>query len=214
MNPLIDGTVEGTDVATGYVDGNRFHDHSYYGNGCPGTWVNDPPYYGGSPTACSTRIVKTYDNEDLSIGTYYHYEAATVGTGAALVTDNTDVPDTFCPLGWQMPYGGTGGDYYNKSRSWRYLMSKYNYGDNSTGSNKSRSYPVSRILDGTYFWGSGALMQQDTASHLWSLTVQSDIKAYRLHMGVDYVRYQPMEKHAGNPVRCFYIFSTLSSTAR
>ena len=93
-------------------------------------------------------------------------------------------------------------------------MSKYNYGDNSTGSNKSRSYPVSRILDGTYFWGSGALMQQDTASHLWSLTVQSDIKAYRLHMGVDYVRYQPMEKHAGNPVRCFYIFSTLSSTAR
>ena len=196
--------MEGTDVATGNVDNSMTHDHTYFGNGCPGVWENVPPYYGGSPTACSTRIVKTYDNEYLSIGTYYHFQAATAGTGGSMTTANTNSPDTFCPLGWQLPYGGEGGDYYNKSKSWSYLLGAYSITTSQQDIYRVRSYPLSLILSGNYYWGSGALGQLNTVSHYWSLTVTSDIRAYRFHLGADYIKLvsQAIEKNGGEISRC------------
>ena len=169
-----DGTVAGNPAdLTVYKDTNVSHDYTYIGNGCPGG--------DGSITPCENRIVKTADDEDQKNGTYYHFQAATSGTGAAIATDNTDSPDTFCPLGWQLPYSGTGGDYYNQSKSWNYLFNKYSIVDDETSATKVKSYPFSYVYSGYYNWYTGRLYLQSNNGIYWSSTIVNSTDAYRLH---------------------------------
>ncbi len=146
---------------------------TYYGNGCsPATGSSEP---------CSTRIVQTYDNEDQKNGTYYYAYAATSGSGGtALTKDNTNTPDTFCPLGWQLLYGGTGGDYYDKSKSWNYLLSSYHLENNQTSSQKLRSYPLSWVQSGGLDGYQGKLYNQSTSGLYWTMTNKDDIHTYRV----------------------------------
>ena len=169
--------MEGTDVYS-YLDGNELHDHTYYGNGCPNSWGADGN--GGSKTSCLSRLVSTYDGENQYIGVYYQFQAATAGTGGAIATQNANSSDTFCPLGWQLPYNGTGGDYYDKSRSWRYLLDTYVIGGNQEAQNKSSSYPISLILVGGYRWTLGRLYQMGTHADYLSATIASSYNNYRL----------------------------------
>ena len=169
-----------------YNDYNVEHDHTYHGNGCPNGWGTDGD--GGSITPCSTNILKTGDNEDQYSGTNYNFQAATAGTGGPIETDNTNSSDTFCPLGWQLPYGGTGGDYYNKSRSWRYLISEYNIPSDTTGQVIVRSYPFSYVYTGYFYWGKGRLYSQGDRGSYWPSTINSSTGAYLLNTwptGVD-----------------------------
>ena len=175
---FIDGTVVGTNVET---DAGANTPFTFYGNGCENEWVNDdPPYYGGSNKACATRLVNTEDGESQYIGVYYSFYAATAGTGGTtLETDNTNTPDTFCPLGWQLPYGGTGGDYYNKSRSWIFLFNKYGLTHGSS-SVKVKSYPLSYIPSGRYYLATKALYQMNNSGNYHSLTNQGTWNMYIL----------------------------------
>ena len=157
------------DDTTGY----QLRDHTYYGNGCPSGY--------GETTPCSTRIVETSDNENQKNGTYYHFQAATSGAGGAISTDNTNSSDSFCPLGWQMPYGGTGGDYYDKSKFWNYLFNKYSIVDDETSATKVKSYPFSYVYSGFYHWNTGRLYNQSNNGNYWSSTVVSSTLAYSLH---------------------------------
>ena len=176
--------MEGTDVS--YWDGNFNNDHTYFGNGCADT--------AGSDTSCSTRITETYDHEDQFMGAYYNFQAATSGTGGGMTTNNANSPDTFCPLGWQLPYGGSGGDYYDKPKSWTYLFNLYDiqYGEwqNPTEEQRSytrklRSYPHSYIQAGRYVYGKLYDMT-GTAGRYWSGTVDGPGLAYRLGYWIDY----------------------------
>ena len=171
--------MEGTDISTGQK-ANFTEDRTYYGNSCSNTWKNEPPYYGGSTVACSIRIVETRDNEYQNIGTYYHFQAASSGSGAAVTTENAIIPDSFCPLGWQLPYGGTSGDYYDKSRSFRYLFSRYGTYVDSFGL-ETLSYPFSYNPNGSYSWGTISVMQATRTGHYWSSNVSSQ-RAFRLHI--------------------------------
>ena len=210
---FIDGTVAGTDVATGNIDDSGNKDHTYYGNGCPNAWdSSDPPSYGGSDKACSTRIARTRDNEEQKNGTYYHFQAATSGTGGAIETDNTNSSDTFCPLGWQLPYSGTGGDYYDKSRSWKYLFDTYGYQESGGSGSRIQEYPISYFFSGSYFWRNGRLFYLgNVASQSWSSTSGSHIiNAYR--MGWSNVGYYfgLAGKNDGYPIRCGFMVSILT----
>ena len=170
-----------------YKDGIATNDHTYFGNGCNNSWGTDG--LGGSIAPCPDsnaggRIIRTADDEPLRNGTYYHFQAATSGTGGALSTQNTNAPDTFCPLGWQLPYSGTGGDYYNKSRSWRKLFDAYSITYNDGGSaqaTKIKSYPFSYIYSGFYYWATGRLYAQNNAGAYWSSTTISNSAAYSLY---------------------------------
>ena len=208
VNPIIDGTVEGspTDL-TVYADSEVLHDHTYYGNGCPNVWDDGKEGRGGSKTPCSSRTVETFDEETQAIGVYYTFQAATSGTGGAITTDNTNAPDTFCPLGWQMPYGGTDGDYYNKSKSWRYLIEGYRY---DTIVTSISSYPISIIYSGDYYWAIGRLFSSGIQGAYWSSTVVGSYNSYRLFLKNNQLAIsQPAGKINGPNVRCF-----LSLTAR
>ncbi len=179
---FIDGTVEGTDISLS--DGNYFHDHTYYGNGCENEW--GPGGSGGSTKACSANKVVSFDNEEQGIGVYYDYQAATSGTGAAITAGNTDSPDTFCPLGWQSPYSGTGGDYYDKSRSWGYLFELYHYENNNAGQQHARSYPLSYSYSGFYRYDMGQLYNLSSNGFFWSSTISvTSGSSYALGMFAD-----------------------------
>ena len=200
--PFIDGTVEGTNVEQ-YLDSSPVHDRTYYGNGCPNEWVEDIPGNGGSAVSCATRIVQTLDNEDQKNGTYYHFQAATSGAGGEITTDNTYSPDTFCPLGWQMPYNGTGGEYYDKSKSWKYLLTRYNI-NHETDSNTLRNYPFSYVDGGYYYWNIGHLFRQAVPyTYFWSNTVKSRTNAYRFNPQYGNIWVEGTgEKTSGDAIRC------------
>ncbi len=208
---FIDGTVEGNPAdLTVYRDSDVTHDHTYIGNGCSGG--------DGSITPCETRIVKTADDETQKNGTYYHYQASTSGSGGSISTDKTDVPDTFCPLGWQLPYSGTAGDYDDKSKSWNHLFKTYSLhiaDGTTTDATKVKSYPFSYVYSGNYYWGTGRLYRQSNSGFYWSSTVVSSTNAYFLDTWSSAVRpADTANKVGGYAVRCANYFSIPSSTAR
>ena len=194
---FIDGTVAGTNVTL--VDTDNNHDHTYYGNGCleGGT---------GSATSCSTRIVKTIDNENQIIGVYYSFQAATSGSGGAIVTPNANSPDTFCPLGWQLPYSGTDGDYYDKSRSLNYLFTTYGIrfvDETQADATKVGSYPFSYVLSGAYYWAKGRLYLQNGGGYYWQSTNNNLPNSYLFHLGRNTVKPARADnKSFGYSIRC------------
>ena len=196
---FIDGTVEGTNVQTGNIDANVSHDRTYFGNGCPG---NNSSSATSGIEACSSRMVSTVNDGDQKNGTYYHYQAATDGSGAAIATNNTNSPDTFCPLGWQLPYGGTGGDYYDKSKSLKYLLSTYSIISSSSGSTIIRSYPLSFVRAGTYYWSDGRLFYFNEQGYYGSSTINSDYKYYWMSLWGSGLQEEPHYKYHGSTLRC------------
>ena len=188
-----------------YIDTTYSHNHTYYGAGCKNPWDN------GSITPCSAtdgggRITKTADNEEQKNGTYYSFQAATDDTGAAIKTDNSNAPDTFCPLGWQLPYSGTDGDYYNKSKSWIYLITAYSIGFNdgtTEGATKFKSYPFSYVYSGTIRWTTGRLYNQNNGGYYWSGTIKDDGRGYTNSTWAIAIRPNLVEsKNYGYTVRC------------
>ena len=197
----------GTDIHL--VDTNVNHDHSFFGNGCVTTWDTTDPYYGGSLVACSSRIVNTVDDEPQSTGSFYSFQAASSGSGATVTTENAIIPDTFCPLGWQLPYDGTGGDYYDKSKSWRFLFNKYGYSMQGD-STPMRSYPFSNILSGWYQFTVGAFQEMTKMSYWHSETVQSSGGVYDFRLDSIW-RQHSHSKTAMTNIRCSLILATLKS---
>ena len=192
--------MEGTDLS-GYNYPNFLQDYTYYGNGCPNDWGDGGD--GGSQQSCTTRITQTADHEDMKNGTYYNRNGATAGS-TLTTAGNTDAPDTFCPLGWQMPYGGTAGDYYNKSKSARYLFeTAYSYGDGSGKGTNAMSYPFSYNFDGLINGnnhGSVRLyyMKYNSSANFWSKTYST---VYSLGLANIYYaqNHGPID---GRAVRC------------
>ena len=189
---------------TTYIDNDDSHDHSYYGNGCPNSWGADGS--GGSQTPCTTRIVPTVNDGNQKNGTHYSFQAATSGSGYSLATENTNAPDTFCPLGWQMPYSGTGGDYYNKSRSWRYLFDAYSitYDSESVASvTKLKSYPISYVFSGYFGWYTGRLYNLNAYGYHWSSTSTYNKHAFYLLVWSSTIKPSNLDRKAGGPtLRC------------
>ena len=197
---FIDGTVEGTDLS-GYSYPNFLQDYTYYGNGCPNDWGDGGD--GGSQQSCTTRIAQTADHEDMKNGTYYNRNGATAGS-TLTTAGNTDAPDTFCPLGWQVPYGGTGGDYYDKSRSWRYLFQSYSFvPETPPYGNDVREYPISLIASGNYRWGDGRLYSASFDGDYQASTVREQYYNYQFDVGgTTFHVERSTGKSFGQAIRC------------
>ena len=174
--------------------------------GCSNGWGTSGEGGSDIPCVATGRIVKDGNNEDQKNGTYYHYQAASVGTGSAITTNNANVPDTFCPLGWQLPYSGTAGEYYNQSRSWKYLLDSYGItydNGNVTEATKIKSYPFSYVYSGRYVWHTGRLYVQGNNGHYWFSTVFSSTNAYDLNTWSSGIRpADSAHKANGYVLRC------------
>ena len=201
--PFIDGTVAGTDVD--YPESNIYKDHTYYGNGCATEGTT------GSTTACSSKEVATYDGETQEIGVYYTFPASAGNINTTSATSGTVTPDTFCPLGWQLPYGGTGGDYYDISKSWKYLVeTTYRYLTNA--SPLVRSYPISLILSGSYRMSStsSSLFYMSRDAHYRSGTFNSSTSIFDAYIGTGVFHYRSQDSFQMSvAIRCYFFISEL-----
>ena len=118
-------------------------------------------------------------------------------------TANSNSPDTFCPAGWQLPYSGTAGDYYDASKSWSYLFTQYGYGDNQDGATGIKSYPLDYVYSGLYNWRTGRLYDQSNYAYLWSSTIVNSTSAYRLTTWSTGVHpAESPNKTCGHTLRC------------
>ena len=188
----------GTDITI--RDGSSDNDHTYYGNGCR---IDEYTPDTGSTKSCSSRTNLTADSETLSIGTYYNFQAIAAGSGGLNYSElNSVISDTFCPLGWQMSYGGTGGDYYDKSRSWNYFLNAYNIASDTPGSNKIRSYPISYIYTGLLHMATGTISEQANFAIYHSATIFDRSNTYRFKFNSGFVWSNADVKAISNPVRC------------
>ena len=200
-----------------YIDTNPEHDHTYYGNGCDNGWGTSGE--DGSKTPCPVsnaggRFIKTADDETQKNGTYYNSQAATDGTGGAIATDNTNSSDTFCPLGWQLPYSGTSGNYYDKSKSWKYLLDAYSLISDISSVTKFRSYPLSYILPGYFTWNKGMLYNQKSLGDYWSLTISTEANTFFVRVVPSESLLSPQQQSAkagGRNIRCDSRISILNS---
>ena len=192
--------MEGTNISV--VDTNLSHTLTYYGNGCPVGWDSGA---GGSTVACSTRLISDEENELQKNGTLYNFQSITVGTGASLTARNANASDSFCPLGWQLPYSGTDGDYYNQSKSWRYLLTSYNIIDNTSSNwTEMKKYPMTYISSGIYHWIYGKIFGMSNNydggfAAYYSATNYSSGEAYRLEKAYP---IQTNGKNNGLAARC------------
>ena len=195
---LIDGTVEGTPDLTQYKTTDITRDVTYYGNGCPdNSDTNNHP--------CSSCLANTYLNVELQKnGTYYSGQAATVGTGSSITDIEADVPDTFCPLGWHLPYSGTDGDYYDKSKSWLYLFLRYNYLNDQSGSIGISTYPLDYVRSGILNLEKGYLAYLNSVGQYWSSVIHGGYHGvYRLNYWIgNYYEAQMVYMATGEAIRC------------
>ena len=187
----------GTDISD-KADGLVAHDHTYFGNGCPGD-DSQPESY----ESCSSKTEPTFDGETQNIGSYYNFQAATASSGVVLSEANTIAPDTFCPLGWQMPYSGTGGDYYDKSRSMKYLFETYGLLDDQHSAEEYLSYPFSNTRSGRIRFDVAGLRFVGTAGFFHPVTVAGGGNMYRIEVWRTNLRYNgPVPMIFGYTVRC------------
>ena len=201
--------MEGTDINTGYADGDVNHDHTFYGNGCSNPFDTTKPDegYGGATKACDSRTITTTDNETQSEGTNYSFQAITAGSGGSgVTTTNLVIPDSFCPLGWQVPYGGTGGDYYDQSKSVRYLFTVYST-YNGNFDNVSR-YPMSLVKSGDYRFQLARYFEKSRIMHEWTNTNSGINTGFRIYNTT--AQYSD-GKSLGLTVRCVLGISNLKA---
>ena len=200
---FVDGTVEGTNISFPNEQVNA--EFTFYGNGCRIST--------GSKVACETRQVSTYDNETQNNGTMYSIASAfTRYSTPGTTTDNSNSPDTFCPLGWQLPYGGTGGDYYNQPKSWRYLIeTAYSLTKSEPGSQAMNSYPISYVPGGGYELRSGVYYNQGAAGLYWTSTRNDGSKSYRYYIGSNTYIIEANSNGYGYAVRCIPKISNLKA---
>ncbi len=169
-----------------YKDNDMAHEHTYFGNG-------------GSTTVGTSYQTTTYDGETQKIGTYYNFQAATIGTGASLSTDGDQAPDSFCPNGWQLPIGNT----QDVNKAFQKLLNSYNITSNAAGSIVARSYPPSYIFSGHYHWGEGRIYNIGYDARWQTNTVWGEDNTYTLYIGGNgIVPNGVLDMLTGLPLRC------------
>ena len=94
-------------------------------------------YNSGNKTNCGA------SGQDTPCYSYYSWDAATLGSGRTIATENTDAPYSICPKGWRLPTSGNQsnnewkrGDFYKLATAYgANLESNYYDSSSATGSN-------------------------------------------------------------------------------
>ena len=143
---------------------------------------------------------------------YYSWDAATLGSGRTIATDNTNAEQSICPKGWHLPttYDGSPND----STDFRKLMialggsaevQTYNSSSTPTGATMSsalQASPNNFLLAGYYYFGSFG--DGGSGGNYWSSTSSSDNSLARyLFFSSSYVSSaDDNSRRMGLSVRC------------
>ena len=129
---------------------------------------------------------------------YYPWYAATAGQGTN--ASSPSITRSICPKGWKLPNGGA-----NAAPSFQSLATTYSIGNNTAGSTKLQSAPLSYYNTGRY-WDGG--LEATSNGYYWSasLNTSNSAGAYSLSFSSSSVNFQyEGYKVHGSSVRCVAI---------
>jgi uncharacterized protein (TIGR02145 family) len=108
---------------------------------------------------------------------YYSWDAATLGSGRSISTENTDAPYSICPKGWRLPTSGNSsngewkrGDFYALATAYGADLENNYYQSSSTFYNNAgpNTTVPNFLLAGYYYYGS--FLNEGSYGYYWSST--------------------------------------------
>jgi uncharacterized protein (TIGR02145 family) len=96
-------------------------------------------YNSGNKTNCGA------EGQNTPCYSYYSWDAATLGSGRTISTDNTDAPYSICPKGWKLPSTYNGSGTAAEATDFRALMIGYG-GSNSIQTYNSGTTPTGATM--------------------------------------------------------------------
>ncbi len=181
----------GTDWAQDASDGAKSFTFNDNGTVSVKTGGTDGRYWNGTSSYTTTGNLRNH------FGNYYNWPAATAGTGTdSIATDGTNVGDSICPKGWQLPQN-TGTKSFNN-------LIRTVYGISATDTDASViAEPLHFIRSGGYRRSDGTLVNQGTNGDFRSATAKSVTNAYSLYFYSGHLDPQHNgSKGYGLSVRC------------
>ena len=177
----------------------------------PRSYDNGNAYVTIAPNEAGTTSgqPKTTGSPSQSVGDWYNWYAATAESGTwEMSTESVagSAKDSICPKGWQLPVNGASND-----KSWgKLLTGTYKLADGTTAINSSeagsraiRSFPLSLVFSGNYYWYSGGLNSRGTGGLYWSSTPYAATNSRYLYFNSTRVYPQGGDyKTYGLTVRC------------
>ena len=167
-------------------------------------------YNSGNKTNCGV------SGQNTPCYSYYSWDAATLGSGRTIATENTDAPYSVCPKGWKLPTSGNSsnnewkrGDFYKLATAYGANLESYHYDNSSaTGSNFYNNAGPGTIpgflLAGLY--NSGFFSSGGGGAFYWSSTSRSNTSGACYSdfnsSGVDSAN--SYGRNAGFSVRCLF----------
>ena len=162
-------------------------------------------YNSGNKTNCGA------EGQSTPCYSYYSWDAATLGSGRTLNTENTDAPYSICPKGWRLPTSGNlsnnewkRGDFYKLATAYGANLESIHYEDSSTFYNNAgpNTTVPKFLLAGYYYYGSFYYGGIDGL--YWSSTSASTTSTARylsLHSS-DVCSAYDSDRYSGFSVRC------------
>ena len=85
------------------------------------------------------------------------------------------------------------------------MSEKYLVSLSFTGSLGARSYPLSYVYSGRYYWDTGRLYGQTIYGLYWSSSIANNSNNYGLHMAsTRLIKANTNDKRSGNALRCVF----------
>ena len=167
-------------------------------------------YNSGNKTNCGA------SGQNIPCYSYYSWDAATLGSGRSIGTDNTDAPYSICPKGWRLPTSGSRsnngwkrGDFYALATAYGANLESNYYDDSATTGanfydNAGPGTTPNFLLAGSYYYSS--FSSGGSAGLYWSSTSYSDIYG-AWNMGFDSGGIQSANdfgRRDGFSIRCLF----------
>ena len=145
---------------------------------------------------------------------YYSWDAATLGSGRSIVTDNTDADYSICPKNWRLPTSGAQssegwkrGDFYTLATSYGANLESNYYENSSTFFNNAGPNTMPSFLLAGYYVGRSFYLGGEDG-YYWSLTSgpgPNPTVAHVLNFHTSYVYSAYLNyRRLGYSVRCLF----------
>ena len=162
-------------------------------------------YNSGNKTNCGA------SGQNTPCYSYYSWDAATLGSGRNIATDNTDAAQSICPKGWKLPTSRT-----TSATNWQttsdFYMLAHQYGlDSTTSTSESDNGFYTQAGPGTTpnfllagYYNSGSFSSGGSYGYYWSSTSGSGGSGARgLSFNSSYVNSAVLSsRRRGYSVRC------------
>ena len=164
-------------------------------------------YNSGTTTNCGA------SGQNLPCYSYYSWDAATLGSGRSISSENTDAAYSICPKGWRLPTSGSPsnggwkrGDFYALATAYGANLESNHYESSSVFYDNAGPGTTANFLLAGLYSGPNAFIYGGSYGCYWSSTSYSDESSVRYMFFDDRRIYaaDDSNRRYGYPVRCLF----------